>query len=32
VLPDRGSKDLKVGTVRAAVRDLGITWETFLKA
>ena len=32
VLPDWGSKDLKLGTVRAAVRDLGIEWETFLRA
>ena len=32
VLPDWGSKDLKLGTVRAAVRDLGIEWETFLQA
>jgi predicted RNA binding protein YcfA (HicA-like mRNA interferase family) len=32
VLPDWGTKDLKLGTIRAAVRDLGITWEQFLEA
>lgn len=32
VVPDWGSKDLKVGTVHAAVRDLGIDWEDFTKA
>jgi mRNA interferase HicA len=32
VVPDWGSKDLKVGTVHAAVRDLGIDWEDFIKA
>ncbi len=32
VIPDWGSKDLKVGTLRAAVRQLGLDWETFLKA
>jgi mRNA interferase HicA len=32
VLPDWGSKDLKLGTVRAAVRDLGIEWEQFTRA
>ena len=29
VLPDWGSKDLKLGTLRAAIRQLGIDWETF---
>lgn len=29
VLPDWGSKDLKLGTLRAAVRQLGLTWEEF---
>ena len=29
VLPDWGNKDLKLGTLRAAVRQLGIDWETF---
>ncbi len=32
VLPDWGGKDLELGTVCAAVRDLGIDWEVFLKA
>jgi mRNA interferase HicA len=32
VLPDWGSKDLKIGTVRAAVRDLRIDWDRFLQA
>ena len=32
VVPDWGSKDLKLGTVRAAVRDLGIDWDRFLQA
>jgi mRNA interferase HicA len=32
VVPDWGGKDLKVGTVHAAVRDLGIDWEDFIKA
>ena len=31
VLPDRRSKDLKLGTVRAAVRQLGLEWEAFEK-
>ena len=29
VLPDWGSKDLKLGTIRAALRDLGVDWEAF---
>jgi hypothetical protein len=32
VLPDWGSKDLKQGTLRAAVRDLGIDWKEFVQA
>jgi predicted RNA binding protein YcfA (HicA-like mRNA interferase family) len=32
VLPDWGGKDLKQGTLRAAVRQLGVEWETFEKA
>ena len=32
VLPDWGSKDLKLGTVRTVVRDLGIEWEQFVRA
>lgn len=29
VLPDWGAKDLKLGTIRAAVRQLGLDWEQF---
>ncbi|MBW4473354.1 MAG: type II toxin-antitoxin system HicA family toxin [Stenomitos rutilans HA7619-LM2] len=29
VLPDWGSRDLKLGTVRAAIRQLGIDWNAF---
>ena len=29
VLPDWGAKDLKEGTLRAALRQLGIEWKTF---
>jgi predicted RNA binding protein YcfA (HicA-like mRNA interferase family) len=29
VLPDWGSKDLKLGTVRSALRQLGIEWDAF---
>jgi mRNA interferase HicA len=32
VLPDWGGKDLKLGTVRAAARDLGIDWGAFQRA
>ncbi len=32
VLPDWGGKDLKLGTVRAAARDLGIEWEALVRA
>ena len=32
VLPDWGSRDLKMGTLRAAVRQLGIDWADFDKA
>ena len=32
VLPDWGAKDLKFGTLRAAVRQLGIDWQTFEQA
>ena len=28
-LPDWGSKDLKIGTIRGAVRQLGLKWEDF---
>jgi predicted RNA binding protein YcfA (HicA-like mRNA interferase family) len=29
ILPDWGAKDLKLGTLRAALRQLGIEWESF---
>jgi mRNA interferase HicA len=29
VVPDRGGDDLKLGTIRAAVRQLGLSWEAF---
>ena len=32
VLPDWGGRDLKIGTVRAAVRQLGIDWRQFQDA
>ena len=32
VLPDWGGKDLKLGTVRGAVRQLGLTWQDLVKA
>jgi mRNA interferase HicA len=28
-LPDWGSKDLKLGTVRAVIRQLGVEWSAF---
>ena len=31
-LPDWGSKDLKLGTLRGAVRQLGLDWAEFLSA
>ena len=31
-LPDWGSKDLKMGTLHAVVRQLGIDWEVFRNA
>lgn len=30
-VPDWGSKDLKTGTVRSAVKQLGLDWEEFKK-
>jgi predicted RNA binding protein YcfA (HicA-like mRNA interferase family) len=27
--PDWGSRDLKVGTLSAAVRELGLAWQAF---
>lgn len=32
VLPDHGGRDLKIGTVRAAVRQLGLDWVEFQQA
>ena len=29
VLPDWGAKDLRTGTLRAAIAQLGIDWEAF---
>lgn len=30
-LPDWGAKDLKLGTLRATIRQLGLDWQEFLK-
>jgi len=32
ILPDWGNRDLKTGTVRSAIRQLGIEWDDFSKA
>jgi mRNA interferase HicA len=32
VVPDWGGRDLKLGTVRAAIRQLGIDWHDFQNA
>lgn len=32
VIPDWGRRDLKAGTIRAAVRQLGIDWDDFQSA
>lgn len=32
VLPDWGSKDLKIGTRRAAIHQLGLDWPEFEQA
>jgi hypothetical protein len=32
VLPDHGARDLKIGTLRAAVRQLGLDWAAFESA
>ena len=32
IVPDWGGKDLKFGTVRAAVRQLAIDWDSFESA
>jgi predicted RNA binding protein YcfA (HicA-like mRNA interferase family) len=31
-VPDWGSKDLKMGTLRHIIRQLGLDWETFKQA
>lgn len=31
VIPDWGSRDLKEGTVRQVIKQLGIAWADFLK-
>jgi predicted RNA binding protein YcfA (HicA-like mRNA interferase family) len=32
VVPDHGNKDLKIGTLRAAIRQLGLDWSAFQQA
>ena len=32
VVPDWGGDDLKLGTVRGAVRQLGLSWDEFGRA
>ncbi len=32
VVPDWGGKDLKLGTIKAAVKQLGIEWDAFIAA
>ena len=29
IIPDHGAKDLKINTVRAIIKQLGIEWEDF---
>lgn len=31
-VPDHGSKDIKLGTLRAVVRQLGLDWNDFQQA
>jgi mRNA interferase HicA len=31
-VPDWGSKDLKMGTLRAAIKQLGLNWDKFIGA
>lgn len=31
-VPDWGSKDLKMGTLRAAIKQLGLEWDKFMAA
>ncbi|MEW6286339.1 MAG: type II toxin-antitoxin system HicA family toxin [Chloroflexota bacterium] len=30
-LPDWGPKDIKIGTLRAVIRQLGLDWQEFLE-
>ena len=30
-IPDWGSKDLKLGTLRAIIRQLGLDWQEFIQ-
>ena len=32
VVPDWGPRDLKMGTIRSAVRQLGVDWQEFQQA
>ena len=32
LIPDRGDRDLKIGTLRSAVRQLGLDWREFNEA
>ena len=32
IMPDWGGDDLKLGTVRAAIRQLGLDWDDFKRA
>lgn len=32
VVPDWGGRDLKLGTIRAAIRQLGVDWDEFKNA
>ncbi len=32
VVPDWGSRDLKLGTIRSAARQLGLEWDQFTAA
>jgi len=32
ILPDWGNRDLKIGTLKAAIKQLGIEWDAFLEA
>ena len=32
VVPDWGGKELRLGTLRAAVRQLGLAWDDFVAA